>query len=154
MKNCRSTLVFAAFAFSGAFGASAEDQSVAAGATPIVSGTDGFKAQVRPFFNTYCIKCHGPTKSKGQLALHTLDGNLSSGSDVETWESILDMLEIGEMPPNDEPQPKKAEAQAVIKWIESGKVPLANLVVSMLNAVDVPVEKFADSIPDECETPS
>jgi hypothetical protein len=30
------------------------------------------------------------------------------------------MLEFGEMPPADEPQPKAAETEAVIKWIESG----------------------------------
>ena len=31
------------------------------------------------------------------------------------------------------------------EFIAGGKRPLANLFVSMLNAVDVPVEKFADS---------
>ena len=88
-------------------------------ANPVAAGVDGFKTHVAPFFNTHCVKCHGPTKSKGDLRLHALDGDLSSGRELETWESILDMLKFGEMPPIDEPQPKKAHVAAVIKWIES-----------------------------------
>jgi len=88
-------------------------------ANPVAAGVDGFKAHVAPFFKAHCVKCHGPTKSKGDLTVHELDGDLSSGQELETWESILDMLKFGEMPPIDEPQPKKAEAEAVIKWIEA-----------------------------------
>ena len=91
-----------------------------AGTAPITPGVDGYESRVRPFLETHCVKCHGPAKSKSKITVHTLNGDLSSGQDLEKWESILDMLEFGEMPPIDEPQPKKAEVQAVIKWIESG----------------------------------
>lgn len=91
-----------------------------ASAKPVAVGVDGFKTHVAPFFRTHCVKCHGPNKSKGDFTVHVLDGDLSSGRDLETWESILDMLEFGEMPPEGEPQPKKAERQAVARWIESG----------------------------------
>ena len=30
-----------------------------------------FKKEVVPFFEEYCIRCHGPEKSKGQISLHT-----------------------------------------------------------------------------------
>lgn len=88
-------------------------------AKPVAAGVDGFKAHVAPFFKTHCVKCHGPTKSKGDLTVHALNGDLSSGRDLETWELILDMLKFGEMPPIDERQPQKAEVEAVINWIES-----------------------------------
>ena len=88
-------------------------------AKPVAAGVDGFKAHVAPFFKTHCVKCHGPTKSKGDLTVHALNGDLSSGRELETWESILDMLKFGEMPPIDERQPQKAEVEAVINWIES-----------------------------------
>ncbi len=90
------------------------------GATPIAPGTDGYDSRVRPFFKTHCIKCHGPDKSKGDLTLHTFDGDLASGRGVEHWEAVLDALESGEMPPEDEPQPGEAERQAVADWINSG----------------------------------
>lgn len=87
---------------------------------PISVGVDGFKAHIAPFFKTHCVKCHGPNKSKGKITLHSLDGDLSAGQELERWESILDVLTHGEMPPEDEPQPKEDERQAVAKWIESG----------------------------------
>ncbi len=89
-------------------------------AAEITAGLTGYKSHVAPFFKTYCVKCHGPDKSKGKITVHALNGDLSMGQELEKWESILNMLEFGEMPPIDEPQPSKAQTQAVIKWIESG----------------------------------
>ncbi len=93
---------------------------VAFGATPIASGTDGYDARVRPFFKAHCSKCHGPGKSKGEVTLHTLDGDLASGRGLERWEDVLDALKFGKMPPEDEPQPGEAERQAVADWIDNG----------------------------------
>ena len=53
------------------------------GASPIAAGTDGYDARVRPFLTVHCIKCHGPDQSKGELTLHTLDGDLMSGRGLE-----------------------------------------------------------------------
>ncbi len=83
-------------------------------------GQEGFETQVAPFFKDNCIKCHGPEKSKGKITLHTLDGNLAAGRDMERWEKILKELKSGEMPPEDEKQPTDAERNSLIGWIESG----------------------------------
>ena len=120
MKISRKALLFAACAFLGTVSTSTAERSVLAEETRIAPGTDGFESHVKPFFKTHCVKCHGPTKSKGKITLHALNGDLSSGQELEKWESILDMLEFGEMPPIDEPQPQQAEVQAVVKWIEFG----------------------------------
>jgi hypothetical protein len=88
-------------------------------AEDIPSGPSGFKAKVSPFFKTHCIKCHGPETSKGEITLHTLDGDLSTGQELERWELILEMLESGEMPPEGEGQPSLADRQAVIEWIDA-----------------------------------
>lgn len=86
----------------------------------IAEGQAGFKQRVAPFFNTYCVSCHGPEKNKGKITVHALHGDLSLGQELDKWESILDMLEFGEMPPDDSPQPKPGEVEAVSQWIESG----------------------------------
>jgi mono/diheme cytochrome c family protein len=86
----------------------------------IADGIPGFKQQVAPFFRTHCVGCHGPKKSKGEITLHTLNGEFSAGPALDRWELILEMLESGEMPPEDEPQPTAAERKAVAKWIEAG----------------------------------
>jgi len=92
----------------------------ALGDTQIAPGTDGYDGLVRPFFKTHCIKCHGPDKSKGELTLHTLDGDLASGGGLERWEDVLDALKSGAMPPEDELQPQEAERKAVTGWINKG----------------------------------
>lgn len=89
-------------------------------AAEIPEGAGGFQSTVLPFFKANCIRCHGPEKIKGEITLHTLDGELSTGNDVERWELILEMLESGEMPPEDEPQPSAVEREAIVTWIESG----------------------------------
>jgi len=78
-----------------------------------------FSTTVAPFFKTHCLACHGPEKSKGDITLHTLDGDLAGGGDLERWSLILDLLESGEMPPEDEKQPSPAEREAVTAWIRA-----------------------------------
>ena len=97
--------------------------SVAIGATSrtaIPAGQEGFKVQVAAFFKDNCIKCHGPEKSKGKITLHTLDGDLTAGRDMERWDKIMKVLKSGEMPPEDEKQPDEAKRTAVRRWIELG----------------------------------
>lgn len=91
-------------------------------AAEIPHGNKGFDDSVRPFFETYCIKCHGPDKSKGKITLHTLDGDLASGAggELERWETILEVLKHGEMPPEDEKQPSDAERDTMQQWIDRG----------------------------------
>ncbi len=91
----------------------------AAAGVEIPAGKPGFESAVKAFFETSCISCHGPEKSKGKVTLHTLDGDLSGAENLELWQSILDMVESGEMPPDDEPQPADEERAAVVKWIDS-----------------------------------
>lgn len=86
----------------------------------IPAGLSGFKGKVAPFLKKNCIECHSPKKSKGKVTLHDISGDLSSGEGLDRWEDILDMLESGEMPPEDEPQPDEAERQAIVEWIEAG----------------------------------
>ena len=79
-------------------------------------GSDSTKA----FFKDNCIRCHGPDKAKGKVALHTLDYGFSEKKDLKTWEVVLEVLESGEMPPDDEPQPEEAARQSVATWIDAG----------------------------------
>ncbi|MDB4537406.1 DUF1592 domain-containing protein [Akkermansiaceae bacterium] len=78
-----------------------------------------FDKAVKPFFKEHCLSCHGPKKSKGDITLHTLNGEMEGG-DLERWELILEMLKSGEMPPEVEPQPDRESREKVSEWIESG----------------------------------
>ena len=49
-------------------------------------------SQVKDFFKAYCIDCHGPKKSKGDLTIHSMNFDLARGHELEKWELILDAL--------------------------------------------------------------
>jgi len=89
-------------------------------AAEVPGGLAGYQSHVAPFFEKHCVQCHGPEKSKGKITLHSLDGDLSAGQELERWELILEMLESGEMPPEDEPQPDDGAREATAAWIEAG----------------------------------
>ena len=63
---------------------------------------------------------NGLEKSKGGIMLHTLDGDLATGRNLERWEKIMQVLKRGEMPPEDAPQPNEAKRRAIGQRIEPG----------------------------------
>ena len=77
-----------------------------------------YEERVRPFFAEHCLRCHGPDESKGMLTLHTLDGKMGSEQSVREWERILDVLQAGSMPPEDEPQPDEVARRFIANWID------------------------------------
>jgi len=75
-------------------------------------------APVSGFMQTYCIDCHGPKKQKGDFRVDELKLS-ATAADAENWQLVLDNLHLGEMPPEDEKQPKSAEVEVVTTWIQS-----------------------------------
>ncbi len=76
-----------------------------------------FDQVARPFLAKYCIDCHGPKKQSGSLALHKADA-ASVQDDRPSWESVLEKLRAGEMPPKKKPQPTAAEKAAFLAWLD------------------------------------
>ncbi len=104
--------------------------AVAAFALPgVLAAPDplSFEDQVAPIMETYCVGCHGPKKQKNDMRVDTLDRDFVNGRDVETWHDMLDVLNLGDMPPEDEEQPTNDERQAIVNWITA----------EMIHAVDV-----------------
>jgi hypothetical protein len=77
-----------------------------------------FKAAVHPFLKTYCTSCHGGEKPKGDLDLSvyaTVDGVLK---DLRRWETVLEQLEAGSMPPGKAKEHPTMEARRqAVAWI-------------------------------------
>ena len=69
------------------------------------------------FFQQHCIRCHGPEKQEADLRIDTLDTRFRDRRSADTWVEILDRINLGEMPPDDEPQPTAAELELVVNWI-------------------------------------
>lgn len=83
-----------------------------------VAKSSDYQSTVRPFFQSYCIDCHGPQTSEADLTLHELDANAFALEQLDAWEQILERLRSGEMPPEDAEQPTRAERVAATAWIE------------------------------------
>lgn len=107
MRKLTTKLVF------GALALTAWDRPSAAAA----------EAEMDPFhfLQSHCIACHGEEKQKGDRRFDGLDLNFENFNTAWDWEEILDLIQLGEMPPKDEPQPQIHEKLAMIDWI-TGKL--------------------------------
>jgi cytochrome c553 len=59
----------------------------------------------------HCVSCHGPDKQKGKFRVDDLSFSLSNLETAEKWQKVLNQMNSGEMPPEEEKQPAR-EAKA------------------------------------------
>ena len=71
----------------------------------------------RTFLKNYCFKCHGPEKQEAHRRFEQLPPAITKLEELESWQEILDQLNLGDMPPEKEKQPAKTDVLAVIKSI-------------------------------------
>ena len=80
--------------------------SVLRAETPAVSMPAGHRAMLE----SHCTKCHNAEKQKGRVRLDDLPFTITGIETAERWQKILDALNSGEMPPEDEePLPDTAK---------------------------------------------
>ncbi|MFT4692678.1 MAG: hypothetical protein ACI9OD_004915 [Limisphaerales bacterium] len=78
---------------------------------------------------TYCSDCHGVEKQKGDFDLAIL---LTKPNEITlpAWEDVLGLIQSGEMPPEDEPQPTASHREELITWL-AGEIKGLKAQVSM-----------------------
>ncbi len=76
-----------------------------------------YEDSVGPLFEKYCFSCHGPDEQESGVRIDTLNRDLVSGRDGETWHDMHDVLILGDMPPEEDDQPSNRERQLMIDWI-------------------------------------
>lgn len=76
-----------------------------------LSANETTKAGLPQFLDTHCVSCHNLEKTKGDLDLSPVMASPGS-TDATTLIMMLDVLNGGDMPPEDEPQPTEAEFAA------------------------------------------
>jgi cytochrome c553/PAS domain-containing protein len=69
---------------------------------------------VRAFFASYCTKCHGPEKQKGERRFDQLALPVHSADTLFDLQDAIDQLNLGEMPPAEEKQPAAEEIRPVV----------------------------------------
>ncbi|MFT5126908.1 MAG: hypothetical protein ACI8W8_000505 [Rhodothermales bacterium] len=84
-------------------------------AATVVSAKEPFEA----FLETHCVSCHGPDKKKGDLRVDQLSRHFRMGEDSHLWAEVIEKVNSGEMPPEDEPQPKQEEIATFVAELDS-----------------------------------
>ncbi|MDA0589246.1 MAG: DUF1592 domain-containing protein [Planctomycetota bacterium] len=72
------------------------------------------KDALAPFLQRHCVRCHGPKEQNGSARFDTLDYAISDKIEALHYQDVLDVLNGGDMPPEDEPQPSNAELEVAI----------------------------------------
>ena len=77
-----------------------------------------FDKDVLPILQRRCVTCHGPDDVNGNVRLDTLSTNMVKDSAAaETWHDVLNVLNLGEMPPEDETSLTPTERDVLAGWI-------------------------------------
>jgi mono/diheme cytochrome c family protein len=81
----------------------------------VARGTDPFEV----FLTTHCVSCHGPDKEKGDLRIDKLSRDFRMGTDTHLWAEVVEKINSGEMPPEDEPQPGESEIATFVAKLDT-----------------------------------
>lgn len=97
--------------------------SLAASTTVLHAADPTMSEKHRALFQEYCVSCHGPEKQKGKFRVDELPFAITNLETADKWQKVLNQMNSGDMPPDDEKQPAK---QAKADFLDD----LANVMVA------------------------
>lgn len=71
------------------------------------------------FLQRHCIQCHGPQKEKGDVRIDQFSRDFGLGADAHRWGEVLEKVNSGVMPPQNEPQPTQQEIAAFLTSLDA-----------------------------------
>lgn len=66
---------------------------------------------------THCVHCHGPDLAESQLRVDRLTANFGERENAAFWIEVRNAINLGEMPPEDEPQIPVEQIEQLSQWI-------------------------------------
>jgi predicted CXXCH cytochrome family protein len=77
------------------------------GLGPVLAGDaeDVFVRDVRPFLQRHCYSCHDARKSAAGFRIDQLGTDFRAGRTADLWKEVVDQINVGAMPPEEEPRP-------------------------------------------------
>ena len=67
-----------------------------------------------PFVRKHCFECHGEKDVQADLSLFADNNAASVVKRRAVWESVVEMVSTGQMPPSDKPRPEQADRKSVV----------------------------------------
>ncbi len=80
--------------------------------------SDALPANTVSLLNQFCLKCHSTDEAQGELDLQRYSSLNHMRADVGPWLRVVEMLDNGEMPPEDSPQPTAAQRKKLRDWVQ------------------------------------
>ena len=77
---------------------------------------------------THCERCHGVEKQKGNFRIDDLSTDIADLPTAERWQKILNALNSGEMPPEEEKQPSKERKADLLDELSNAMVTARRLL--------------------------
>ena len=76
-----------------------------------------FEKDLQPYLEAQCLRCHGKEKQKGDFRIDELSQDVGL-SDTQHWAEVMERINSGEMPPEDEEDLPTAEENAkIVEWL-------------------------------------
>ncbi len=75
------------------------------------------ETQSLAYVRTHCLRCHGEEEQNADRRFDFLDDKISDHESAELWQEVLDAVNRGEMPPEDEPQPSIEETTEFVSGL-------------------------------------
>lgn len=71
------------------------------------------------FLKKHCLACHGPEKEKGDLRIDQLSRDFELGADTHHWAEVIEQINSGEMPPDEEKRPTQEEISTFVTALDA-----------------------------------
>lgn len=78
-----------------------------------------YLTEIRPIVVRNCEKCHSAKVMEAEIDLSIFGSIADIRRHPETWQKVGEMLDSGQMPPKDEPQPSEAERVRLQQWVRT-----------------------------------
>ena len=78
----------------------------------------GFEDKVRPILEKNCLDCHGGKRVKGKVDFSKILTQKDADANFELWETVVEVIEAGEMPPEDEEPLSEADQKTIVTWYQ------------------------------------
>ncbi|MEX1039480.1 MAG: DUF1592 domain-containing protein [Pirellulaceae bacterium] len=83
-----------------------------------------YTAQAQPLLKQYCLDCHSTAEQQGELDLERFSSLAEVRQGTKVWQSVIEMLDNGEMPPKDAeaglaPQKRKQLRDWISRYLDA-----------------------------------
>ena len=74
-----------------------------------------YAREIRPLMTQFCLNCHSTAKQKGDLDLERFSRLEDVRRETKVWLKVAEMLDNGEMPPEESKQPSAAQRKTAAR---------------------------------------